>query len=1663
MLNWNKRSVSYVLTISNTNATFAPLLLPRSSCRGSRLFVKRDYEYLSNSRERMGLRILRVVPRRLGVAALNAVVAALVLFAPRFVPAVEAQTPANDAATFAVSATPSAITEGETATVTVAISNGVTFTEDQTITLAVSGTASSDDYEVKPKSLRLTLPAGESSATVELEGLEDDEEEEAETVTITASHGGVVIGSATVTITSISHDATLSALSLSGIDIGTFSGAETSYTVYVEEAVETTTVTATANHPEAEVSIDPGTEVRLAAGDNEITVTVTAEDGLTTETYTVTVVRHVRPLTAFFLSPPAFHVGSGTFSLRIVFSEPIATGFWTLKVQCFQEIQCFQVKNGEVRSARRMANPDDLWDLDVTPASAADVAVSLPPTTDCAAARALCTESGKPLSNRLTVLIPGPANTHATGLPEIVGTPRVDETLTASTAGITDEDGLENATFAYQWLANNGTEDTDIDGATNATYEVAPADAGKVLKVRVTFTDDKGHEETLVSAATEPVAAGQATAVAVLRASDGTWTDGETVRVLLGFSEPVTVSAEGGTPTVGIGLDGSARQAAYASGSHTGTLAVFAYTVTADDGTVSAVSLTADSLALNGGTIRDAAGRDVDLGHPGIGGATEETETERVPALTGLVLVDTASGTETALADGDALVLADPANGSWGLVASVSSDAGVGSVRLVLTGARTVTVATDNAAPYSLHGDADGTVTGAGLPAGSYTLTATAYAEADGAGAKLGTLTVSFTVAASEAVDAAALTASFEGVPAAHGGSSPFTFRVRFSQEPRVSYTVLRDESFAVTGGEVRKARRVDGRNDLREIHIEPEGWEDVTVRLAGGRACGTTGAICTADDTVLGNTAVATVPGPLALRVADARVNENAGEPLAFAVTLSRGAAAPVTVAYATADGTATAGADYTATSGTLTFAPGETAQTVPVPVLDDAHDDTGETLTLTLSNATGARIRDGAATGTIVNADPLQQAWLARFGRTVATHVTDAVGERLRGSPGQDSHLTVGGYRLPLGQRAAAADTPTAEPDEPATDARGSALLQGVARLLGLGPGATPAGRGGTATDPWLDAPATDPRLGRSQTVQPLRLREVLVGSSFRLTLGAADDAPARTPRLTAWGRVAATRFDGRDGTLTLDGDMLTGTVGVDGAWDRLLAGVAVAHSQGDGSYTGAGDSRGDLEQTLTSLHPYLRYAVTDRLDVWGLLGYGWGELELAMETGETRETDTNLMMGAFGGRGILLPAAETGGFELATRTDAMLTRTTSEAVAGLAADAEAHRLRLILEGSRGFAWEAGRSFTPTVEVGLRHDWGDAETGFGLELGGRVQYADPAMGLTIEAAVRGLLAHEDRDYEEWGASGTVRLDPGASGRGLSLTLAPTWGAASSGVDGLWSRQTTAGLAPSGTRRAQAGRLNAQVGYGLWLPSTGGLVTPFTGVSVTDGDGWRTRAGLLFVRPDTWGGGLRLELAGESSTTAVGQSEQTIGLQLHFTFGRGRGAAPETPGRGGTVRATPVRSPTAPDGVGPGSRTPTPTRADPGRRQGAVTPPATAQTSALQQETSPASALDRADGPRYFVQLGLFSNHADAIKAKTDLAGDLRDLLHHRLAVVRSTGTGRARVVYVQPFPTPDAAAVLCAAIQTHGPACAVTAAWPGDPHGRRVAAALPLLSPSF
>ena len=108
------------------------------------------------------------------------------------------------------------------------------------------------------------------------------------------------------------------------------------------------------------------------------------------------------------------------------------------------------------------------------------------------------------LESERTAVVSARPSRPATGAPTITGTAQVGETLTADTSGIADADGLTGATFSYQWL---GSRDTEIQGATNATYTLVTADEDKAIKVRVSFTDDAGNEEALTSEPTDAVSA----------------------------------------------------------------------------------------------------------------------------------------------------------------------------------------------------------------------------------------------------------------------------------------------------------------------------------------------------------------------------------------------------------------------------------------------------------------------------------------------------------------------------------------------------------------------------------------------------------------------------------------------------------------------------------------------------------------------------------------------------------------------------------------------------------------------------------------------------------------------------------------------------------------------------------------------------------------------------------------------------------------------------------------------------------------------------------------------------------------------------------------------------------------------------------------------------
>ena len=106
--------------------------------------------------------------------------------------------------------------------------------------------------------------------------------------------------------------------------------------------------------------------------------------------------------------------------------------------------------------------------------------------------------------------------------------------------GIADPDGLTNVSYGYQWIANDGTSDTDITGATDSTYTLAAADEGKTIKVEVSFADDAGNEETLHSATTGVVVARPNSPVTGAPTISGTAQVGETLTAsTLGIADPV--------------------------------------------------------------------------------------------------------------------------------------------------------------------------------------------------------------------------------------------------------------------------------------------------------------------------------------------------------------------------------------------------------------------------------------------------------------------------------------------------------------------------------------------------------------------------------------------------------------------------------------------------------------------------------------------------------------------------------------------------------------------------------------------------------------------------------------------------------------------------------------------------------------------------------------------------------------------------------------------------------------------------------------------------------------------------------------------------------------------------------------------------------------------
>ncbi len=722
---------------------------------------------------------------------------------------------------------------------------------------------------------------------------------------------------------------------------------------------------------------------------------------------------------------------------------------------------------------------------------------------------------------------------------------------------------------------------------------------------------------------------------------------------------------------------------------------------------------------------------------------------------------------------------------------------------------------------------------------------------------------------------------------ASRAPGADLTVRLTVSEADGSDFVAAEHEGTAtatIAKGETEATFTVPTVNDVAD---EPDGA--VTATLAGDGEKGLLYTVAAAPQDaasvkVTDDDAAATAP---TFSVGDETANEDIGL-MYFTVRLDRAVQRTVKVTVTARESSpvsARYGEDYYwwwPDGLALTFHPGQTEKKMWVYVYNDNHDEDPETFEVALSRPTGgAAIGDGVAVGTIVNDDPMPAAWLARFGRTAAEQALDGIAGRIAAPRTAGMQGTIAGQALNLdpgpgtgsggsvGSGGAANDNAG-----PGSHAANDLLAQSdVARAFGAGH----FGSGGTGHDAHgfgFDSS------GAGAQAWSMTAREVLLGSSFTAT-GEKDGTGGS---LAFWGRAAQSSFDGREGTFSLEGEATTATLGADYARGKWLIGMALMQSSGEGGYrdTDPGgnvcadldmdgvdpppdlcngavrNGDGAVEATLTAAVPYAAIQASERMKLWGAAGSGTGEVTLRPEVGgRALGSDISWTMAAMGLRSdVIAPPKEGSGPALAVTSDALWARTSSDKTHELAAsDSDVTRLRLGLEGGYRIATEGGGHVTPKLEIGARHDGGDAETGYGVELGGGLAWVDPTLGLSLDLSGRTLAAHGSDDLEDRGFAASLAFDPDpATARGPSLTLTQDWGGqARGGLDALFTPDPLEDRAGSGEATA---RWRAEAAYGF--PALSGRFTgsPHVGLGLATAArdysvGWRLAPAANANAPD--------------------------------------------------------------------------------------------------------------------------------------------------------------------------------------------------------------------
>jgi len=397
------------------------------------------------------------------------------------------------------------------------------------------------------------------------------------------------------------------------------------------------------------------------------------------------------------------------------------------------------------------------------------------------------------------------------------------------------------------------------------------------------------------------------------------------------------------------------------------------------------------------------------------------------------------------------------------------------------------------------------------------------------------------------------------------------------------------------------------------------------------------------------------------------------------------------------------------------------------------------------------------------------------------------------------------------------------------------------------------------------------------------------------FQVALGASEGGMAGTTgQWTLWGRADTTSLDGAtDGGADIGGAVVSSWFGMDYRDGNFLVGLALSHAAGDLDVEEGGEET-ELVPTLTTFVPYVHWSLGEDTSLFALAGLGSGDLDI--NDGWVADAPMDMTMFAGGLRNTLRAR---GTVAINLRADAFGVGIDWDGNDRLSAvSASASRARLGIEFGRRVEVQTGSIFTSSFEVASRYDRGDADEGLGFEVVGSLGVVGSG-GLSGEMRARHLVSHDASGFHESGIGLELAYEPcQCGGTGLSLSLAPMWGNARSGIDGLWQDQQARwgygfGTRPGFAQRSASGwspgelEFRGAFGFGASSRLFGPLVlAPFAEMQQLGEMGLNLRAGLRVQTMATPGGlPAHLEFFGMRREDLWGTTDNSVRALLRVAF----------------------------------------------------------------------------------------------------------------------------------------------------------------------------------